>query len=114
MGNLYAQRIINASGKAQVRVEFNMTEQDTRELAEQQAIINAIENAFGTYAEQQTDMTIKDGFSYYNIIGTTKVKGDWIETSDLEFSEDYHSEVIGGERRQVSLANFSHRRVLKH
>jgi len=101
MGNLNAQKIINTSGKAQVRVEFNMTEQDTRELAEQQAIINAIENAFGTYAEQQTDMTIKDGFSYYNIIGTTKVKGDWIETADLEFSEDYHSEVIGGERRQM-------------
>ncbi len=87
-----AQKIVSTSGEAQVRMERNMTEDDTRELAEQQAIINAIENAFGTYTEQQTDMTIKDGMTSFNIIGTTKVKGDWIETTDINFKENFKKE----------------------
>ena len=33
--------------------------------------INAIEQAFGTYVEQQMDMTIEEGTTAYNIIGTT-------------------------------------------
>ncbi len=88
---LYSQ-IDRVTGKAQVRVERNMTYNETKELAKQLAIINAIENAFGTYAEQQTDMTIKDGMTSYNIIGTTKVKGEWIETLDLNFNEDFKRE----------------------
>lgn len=77
---LNAQKIKKVKGIARVRMELNMTMGETYELAEQQAIINAIEEAFGTYTEQQMDMTIKDGTTSYNIIGTTKVKGDWIET----------------------------------
>jgi len=98
---LVAQKIVNARGEAQVRVERNKTEAETRELAEQQAMINAIENAFGLYTEQQFDMTIKNGLTTYNTIGTTKVKGDWIETTDIDFSENLHTETIQGERIQV-------------
>ena len=89
---LKAQKIISTSGTAQIRVEVNMTEDETYELAEQQAKINAIENAFGTYTEQQMDMTIKEGMTTYDIIGTTKVKGDWIETTYKKFKEDFNNE----------------------
>ena len=84
-----AQKIVSSSGEAQVRVESNMTEDEARNKAEELAKINAIENAFGTYTEQQMNMTIKDGMTSFNIIGTTKVKGDWIETTNNKFSEDF-------------------------
>jgi len=84
-----AQKIIKSHGEAQVRMEQNMTENETRQKAEELAKINAIENAFGTYTAQQMDMTIKDGMTSYNIIGTTKVKGDWIETISIKFTEDF-------------------------
>ena len=84
-----AQKIIKSQGEAQVRMEQNMTENETRQQAEELAKINAIENAFGTYTAQQIDMTIKDGMTSYNIIGTTKVKGDWIETTNIKFTEDF-------------------------
>lgn len=89
--SLYSQ-IVKTKGTSHVRVEENITEANTREKAEQLAIINAIENAFGTYTEQQTDMTIRDGMTYYNIIGTTKVKGDWIETIKVDFIENFKKE----------------------
>ena len=85
---LNAQKIVSTSGEAQVRMERNMTEDETRNKAEELAKINAIENAFGTYTEQQMDMTIKDGMTLYNIIGTTKVKGNWIKTTNIKFTED--------------------------
>jgi len=94
-------QIINTSGAAQVRMEWNMTEDETYDKAENLAKINAIENAFGTYAEQQMDMTIKDGTTSYNIIGTTKVKGDWIETTKISFKEDFNKEETKYGRKDV-------------
>jgi len=90
--SLSFSQTVRSTGKAQVRIESNMTENETREYAEELAKINAIENAFGTYTEQQMDMTIKDGKTSYNIIGSTKVKGDWIETLDIKFTEDFIAE----------------------
>ena len=80
IGIVQAQKIVRASGSAQVRQERNMTFEDATNLAIEKAKINAIESVFGTYVEQQTDMTIEDGITSYNIIGTTRVKGEWIET----------------------------------
>ncbi len=81
------QKLITTAGQAQVRVETNMTKAQCKEQAHELAIINAIEFAFGTWAEQQTDIVIKDGKDYYNIMGTTKVKGEWVETDNEEYSE---------------------------
>ena len=80
MSLVKAQNIIRANGSAQVRQERNMTFEETASLAIEKANINAIESVFGTYVEQQTDMTIEDGITSFNIIGTTRVKGEWIET----------------------------------
>jgi hypothetical protein len=81
------QNVESTKGQAQVRVETNMTKDQCKEQAHELAIINAIENVFGTWAEQQTNIVIKDGRDYYNIVGTTKVKGEWVETTNEEFSE---------------------------
>ena len=90
----FAQKIVKSAGTAQVRMETNMTTDEAYQQAEQLAMINAIEQAFGTYVEQQMDMTIKEGRTAYNIIGTTKVRGDWLETIDKDFSE--HVEIESG------------------
>jgi len=78
----FSQKTVKTKGSAQVRMENNMTMHEVNEFALEKAIINAIENAFGTYAEQQFDMTIEDGITDYHIIGGTKIKGEWIETTN--------------------------------
>ena len=87
-GGLSAQKILSASGTAQVKIETNVTKDQTKDIAREMAMINAIENALGTYVEQATDIRIDEGKVQYNIIGTTKVKGDWIRTTDEKFTEE--------------------------
>jgi uncharacterized protein YqkB len=90
VGNLLAQKIRAESGLAQMRIETNMSEEETKRKVEELARINAIENAFGTYVEQQADITVNSGKSDFRIIGQTKVKGEWIETLDgPDFKKDY-------------------------
>ncbi len=78
----HAQKIVRTEGSAQVKQESHMTFIEASNLAIEQAKIAAIEKVFGTYVEQQTDMTIEEGMTFYNIIGSTKVRGEWIETID--------------------------------
>ncbi len=92
-GLIHAQNITKSSGSAQVRMELNMTTEQAYEEAKLQAMIDAIQNAFGTYVEQQTDMAIIDGKETFNIIGGTKVRGDWIETLDEKFKVEFREEV---------------------
>jgi hypothetical protein len=88
----FAQKIVKVAGNAQVKMERNMTLEETRGKAEELAKINAIEQAFGTYTEQQFDMRIEDGKTTFNTIGTTKVKGEWIETTDISFKDNFRTE----------------------
>jgi len=71
---------IHVKGSSQVRVENNMTQDQAKEKAEELAMINAIQEAFGTYVEQEADITLENGTVSYNIIGGTKVKGEWLRT----------------------------------
>ncbi|MCX6249473.1 MAG: hypothetical protein NTX61_01855 [Bacteroidetes bacterium] len=86
-GTTICQEIYQVRGEAQVRIEMNMTEEDARDQSRELAKINAIEKLFGTYVEQVTDIIIKDGRTQYDIIGTTKVKGEWIETIDEKITK---------------------------
>jgi len=62
-------------------VERNQTKEEACNIAREKAIIHSIENAFGTYVEGQADRTMKDGRDFFIYYGSTKVKGDWIETA---------------------------------
>lgn len=68
----------------------------TREEAQSKAIdlakINAIENEFGTYVEQQANLTVQNGKSDFYIVGSTKVKGIWVRETDRQFTEEYREE----------------------
>ncbi len=83
-----AQNIRHARGSSQLRIENNMTRVQALEKAEDQAIINAIENSFGTYISQEGNTVVADGKVSYNIIGLTKVKGEWIRTTKSDAKDD--------------------------
>lgn len=82
-------KIISTSGTAQIKLEQNMSKDEAYIKVEQLAIINAITNAFGTYVEQEANLTVESGKSRFDIIGTTKVKGEWVETLDLKMNEGF-------------------------
>ena len=81
-------KITTTSGTAQIKQEDNISKEEVLIKVEQLAIIDAITNAFGTYVEQEANLTIESGKSSFNIVGTTKVKGDWIETLDKKIYEE--------------------------
>ena len=87
-----SEKIVKVTGKAQVKMESDMTMDEAYSKAKELAIIDAIQNAFGTYVEQQSDMTIANGMTSFNIIGSTKVKGEWIETIDEKYKQDLKTE----------------------
>ena len=88
MGVAYSQKKFVTRGVAQVRIENSMSKQQARKQAKQLAIINGIENVLGTYVEQETNISIESGNTNFHIIANTKVKGEWIETKDENYSED--------------------------
>lgn len=66
-------------GTAKVRIEIDKSEALTKIEAEEQAKIEAIANAFGTSIEARSETEIASGKSSFRYIGTTKVKGEWVE-----------------------------------
>jgi hypothetical protein len=94
--NAFSQKVMETSGEAQVRIESDMSKEEAMEMARQQAMINAIDNAFGSYVEQDSDMFIESGKSDFKIIGHTLVKGDWLKTIKEKFKEE--SKVVKGSR----------------
>lgn len=95
-----AQRSVTTKGTSQVRMESNMTKEQARDKAEDLAMINAVENAFGTYIEQDADIKVDNGSVSYNIIGTTKVKGEWLRTRKKEFKEDIQEQLDNDQRKE--------------
>ena len=83
----YSQNTKTTQGTATIKIEANQNRFEARNKALRLAMINGIENVFGTYVEQESDLTIKDGKTSFNLIGSTKVKGEWIESFDETFSE---------------------------
>lgn len=95
-----AQKTTSTKGTSQVRMESNMTKEQARDKAEDLAMINAVENAFGTYVEQDADIKVNNGVVSYNIIGTTKVKGEWLRTYKKEFKEDIQDQLDNDKHKE--------------
>ena len=91
----YGQKTFRTQGEAQVRMEDSMSKQEARNNAKQKAMINAIEAVLGTYVEQETNIDVEGGETSFKIIGNTKVKGEWIETKDENYTED--TRIVKGE-----------------
>lgn len=77
----FAQEIIETRGEAKGKTNSSISVDDLKAQLLDQAKINAIANAFGTYVERTTFIDIKDGQTYFNIEGETVVKGEWLKTT---------------------------------
>ena len=93
------QKIINASGKAQFRLEEHLSKDELKEKVRQQAIINAIENEFGSLVEQESFVDIEDGHTEFKIIGATTVQGEWLKTTDEKFTEQLKEVKVDGKKQ---------------
>ena len=80
------QKIVKVEGEVQVRIENNESRDQAKERVEELAKLDAIEKAFGTYVEQVTDIAVEEGKVNYSILAGTKIKADWIRTTDINFA----------------------------
>lgn len=85
---IVGQDLIKVEGSGQVRIEDNLTKDLARQMAEESAMIDAINNSFGSYVEQIANIKVENGRINYDIIGKTQVMGEWIRTTEIRFSED--------------------------
>jgi hypothetical protein len=90
---VWAQRVVSTQGEARVEVQQNMTLEQARRKAQDLAILDALENAFGTSIVLGTLTRMQDEVGtptegaqgYFNLIADTYVKGEWLGTEQLSF-----------------------------
>jgi hypothetical protein len=83
-----AQDVISVDGMASMRVDDNLSWNEAKEQVRQAAKINALEKAFGVYVEQYTRMDMEEGATHFRVIGETRVKGEWLKTTQEVFTEE--------------------------
>lgn len=84
----FSQRIFSARGIAKIRLEENMSREETRDIAIQQARQNAIETIFGLYVSKDAYIDVADGDTDVRIISASELKGEWLKTTSEVFSEE--------------------------
>jgi hypothetical protein len=84
----FAQKIRDASGMAQLRLEDDMSKEELKEQLRHDAIINAIEREYGTYVSQESFVDIDDGNTQFRIFGKTVIQGEWLKTTHETFKEE--------------------------
>lgn len=84
----FAQKIRNASGMAQLRLEDDMSKEELKEKLRHHAIINAIEREYGTYVSQESFVDVDDGNTQFRIFGKTVIQGEWLKTTHEDFKEE--------------------------
>ncbi len=82
------QDIVHVKGISQIKVEDNLTKDLARQMVEELAMIDALNKSFGSYVRQETNIAVENGKVNYDIIGSTLVRGEWIRTTSIKFSED--------------------------
>ncbi len=82
---VFAQKIFTVSGRSRIMLNDNISMNQAKEEAKQQALINAIEDQFGTYVDQDASAYIHNGHTDFRIIGNTRVKGEWLKTLDENY-----------------------------
>ncbi len=84
----FAQKTRHASGEAQARLEEHMSKDELKERLKKQAIIQAIENTYGTAVSQDARIVLKDGHTRFDIEGTTRIRGEWLKTTSETYTEE--------------------------
>ncbi len=77
---------VKVEGESIIRVETNKSIDDTKKMAFEAAMINAIENSFGKYIRADGNLTINDNKMNFSYVGETKVRGEWVKTIAAEYT----------------------------
>lgn len=80
-------QLVRVKGFAQVKVDEDISKLDAKDKAKRLAQINALESAFGTYVEQNTQIGVKDDQVDFVLMGNTKVNGEWLKTISEKVEE---------------------------
>lgn len=102
---LYAQ-VVTVSGESQIEVSKDLSQTQTEKKAEQLAIINALEKAFGRIVFQGNSTLITnvqsgkevETTSAFSMIGNTYVKGECLEVLKVDFEELEGRKLIDGKK----------------
>lgn len=94
-----AQKIRNASGMAQFKLEEDMSKDDLKDKLRHHAIVNAIEREYGTYVTQESFVDVDDGNTSFRIFGKTTIRGEWLKTTDEVFKEEMRKSKDGRRRK---------------
>jgi hypothetical protein len=117
----FSQKTSISKGQAKIRVEKDWTENQVIAKARESAIINAIENAFGSVVVEGNTLYVKNEQSgkanksdiVFNSISNILVNGEWIKTVEEKYTftveEDYRWILfnITGEVRELKKIPFS-------
>lgn len=96
---VYAQKIRDASGMAQFRLEEDMSKDDLKDKLRHHAIVNAIEREYGTYVTQESFVDVDDGSTQFRIFGKTVIQGEWLKTTHEDFKEEMRKTKDGRRNR---------------
>jgi hypothetical protein len=116
-----AQKVVDTQGRYRLRIEKNWSENDAVKKAVEMAIINAIDNSFGSVIVEGNTMYVKNmqnGVKVksditFNSISNVLINGEWIRTTQADtsfFDEQGYRWVeinISGKARALSKASFS-------
>lgn len=98
-GNVFAQKIRNASGVALFRLEEDMSKDELKDKLRHHAIINAIEREYGTYVTQESFVDVDDGNTEFRIFGQTTIRGEWLKSTQEVFKEEMKKTKDGRRKR---------------
>jgi hypothetical protein len=110
LGLVYGQREAVCTGTAQIELSRYETRVALEKKARDLAIINALENEFGTVIVQGNTTYLKtvqsgddvNSSSSFNMIANSQVKGELVEVLDQSFTEVTGIKVIGGKSIEVT------------
>ena len=95
----FSQKSVRSDGYAELLQTSDMGENGARTQVVELAKINAVEKAFGTYVERIATTEMHDGESSYNVIGNTRVTGEWMETlSEPKITSEIRGATASGSR----------------
>lgn len=105
-----AQKSVRTSGLAQVELTRDKTRVEVEKEAEDLAIINALERAFGrvimqgnaTYISNINTGELTESTSAFHIIANTLVKGECTEVIKRDFTEVRGEKIVSGEKKPVT------------
>lgn len=78
-----------------------MSKDELKERLRYHAIINAIEQEYGTYVSKESFIEVDDGSTEFRVYGKTEVRGEWLKTTNEVFKEQIRKSKQKGKKHEL-------------